>query len=340
MRLRFLLAATSFLVLACCVVYAASVSVQAPFSVQVLSSSSIPAPALAAGFTTCVLCMDFTAPSGGVRVNGQPAAGVNAADPSTWLDCAGASNPLVYKAREKPAGSCSPVGSDGHGSNAWNVIFPASSVSGYNAYLNELQDAVSNNLTLAQTLPPALFYRSIVWLPTVPTNVYINYEWLTGSQCKNAGCITTGLEFDGFEIDNRQGAYISTWINWEGGPSAGSNWQTAAPNLPNYPGGYDPTSGYHTIDMRITTDGNTVYKCMWIDTLFQSCVNASGLSSQVSNIDRQEAIIIEIGCNCNDPGFQFSVPQYNAYVKEFDIWSCPAWQTTNCSTSNPDPGNY
>ena len=43
------------------------------------SAPAAPAPAQAAGFTTCIICMDFTAPTGGVWVNGSQPAGVNAA---------------------------------------------------------------------------------------------------------------------------------------------------------------------------------------------------------------------------------------------------------------------
>ena len=41
---------------------------------------TLPAPATAAGFTTCVICFDWTAASGGVWVNGAAVPGVNAAE--------------------------------------------------------------------------------------------------------------------------------------------------------------------------------------------------------------------------------------------------------------------
>src|SRR5215469_8802219 len=54
-----------------------------------------PAQATVANFNTCVVCFDWTAPSGGVFVNGVAPAGVSAAQTNTWLDCAGASSPIL-----------------------------------------------------------------------------------------------------------------------------------------------------------------------------------------------------------------------------------------------------
>jgi hypothetical protein len=247
------------------------------------------------------------------------------------------------------------VVSDGHGSNAWHVVFPTSSVTGYNAYNSELQDASSSNLPMAKTFPVAVFARSVVWLPTFSTDAYLNNEWMTGSQCANAGCATSALEMDGFEIDYRQGnpgGGASGGLSWNPGNQTRcgsaqclivSNWQGINP--PNY-GFYDPTSGYHTVDMRITHDGaSAIYKCMWLDGTFINCshYNVDGgilTTAMIANNSRSQYILFQIGCNCNDPGFQFTVNQYDGFLKQVYVWSCANWQTTSCASSTPDPGNY
>jgi hypothetical protein len=115
-----------------------------------------------------------------------------------------------------------------------------------------------------------------------------------------------------------------------------SNWRATHP--PNY-SGYDPTSGYHTVGMRITSDGSTaICKCMWLDGIFQNCVNqkvgdylsASQLSDATS---RMEAYF--------SPVQHSPTRYYDRVCESINIWSCANWQTTACSTpGNPDPGGY
>ena len=96
--------------------YAANPS--APFSVQVVDppngiacdvgpnyTGTIPAPARAAGFTHCVANYDFTQTQQ-FTTNGHTYQWSNL---SSWLDCAGASNPLLWGKNYGVAMNCSDV---------------------------------------------------------------------------------------------------------------------------------------------------------------------------------------------------------------------------------------
>jgi hypothetical protein len=208
----------------------------------------------------------------------------------------------------------------------------ASQGDAWQAYTTEKQDSTTGGTVI----PAASFTRSVVWFASYPVNAADNNEWIAGANCRSCGYADGQLEFDGFEMDGHQvpfpsGGYASVFQP----PGGVVNWIGTYP--PHFQG-YDSTSGYHTIDQRITHDGTTVYKCMWIDEIFQNCVSAAPGSTHLANNARQNYVYIQIGCNCASGSL--SIPQHDVYIKQVQIWDCPSWQTTNCATSNPDPGNY
>ena len=249
------------------------------------SAPQAPAPAAAAGFTNCVVCMDFTAPSGGVWVNGSAPAGVNAAQTNTWLDCAGATNPIWFAGSGGGVGRgslpCPDITSDGvgnpralHFTNAVNGSVPpsdANSIVTYNPSTGAGVGVPTNN-----------YFEATYWVwsfPVVWTNYGYNWgQWLGGAG-EIPGEVHAYLEIDSDEINENphvpQGSPRSCTVGdvqrqgRDGGALLVNNWSgTSPPNSPSY----DPTTGYHTIGMRTTNDGTTLYKCMWIDGTFENCV--------------------------------------------------------------------
>ena len=318
------------------------------------SPPAAPPPAQAAGFTTCVVCFDWTASSGGVFVNGSAPDGVNAAQTNTWLDCAGASSPLWYNYLPgyAVAGGCPSIVNDGAGNpRVLQLSMPATTcLSGQTCHFQGMQCCKPTSGSPQFTLPTNFYEEFTVWLPSpLPHNAFTGTFWVTSLGAVSNG---NGLEFDSFEIaadasgNTAPGNWISNWINWQSGTACGvpcylpENWNggSAPPHAP----GYSPTSGYHNIGMRITSDGSSsMYKCMWLDGVFQNCVSQSVgadlLASQLNDT------------NSRTDGLMTITPYQNTStnitfvenIKSFNIWSCTNWKTTACSTpGNPDPGGY
>jgi hypothetical protein len=319
------------------------------------SAPQAPAPAAAAGFTTCVVCMDFTVPTGGVWVNGTAVSGVNTAQVNTWLaadggSCGGASSPIAwhYAKFMGPKGTgasgvpCLDITSDGAGnSQVLHVVLPPlPTINDNNANGFELYD---NTTAQGVKVPTNNYMEATYWVQSFPPTAYSTGPFLGGG-----GEIPSGewnsLEFDAFEINTPgpggQSSNSGSW--WSGNTSLGSNWFGSYP--PNY-SGYNPASGYHVIGERITSDGSTtLYKCMWLDGIFQNCIHASVngstfVASQLSDAtSRMETYFHPVG----GPIWNGAQPTTMvSYTKSFRIWSCANWQTTACSTpGNPDPGGY
>ena len=321
------------------------------------SAPQAPAPAAAAGFTTCVVCMDFTAPSGGVWFNGAAVSGANGAQTNTWLDCAGASSPIWFAGSGGGLGRgslpCPDITSDGagnpltlHFTNAVGGSVPprdANSIVSYNPSTRAGVGVPTNN-----------YFEATYWVQSFPvvSNFYgYNWaQWLGGSG-EIPNNVHNFLEFDSNEINENphvcggQSSNMGSWAaatpgTGAGGTALGSNWYSACP--PKSPT-YDATSGYHTIGMRTTSDGTHLYKCAWIDGVLQNCVNATvnnaGFYSwQLTDAySRMQAYI----SGAQNPTSVTQPQAYVTYFKSANLWSCSNWQTTACSTpGNPDPGGY
>jgi hypothetical protein len=368
--------------------------VSAPLDPPVVPAGSAPvapAPAQAAGFTTCVMCIDFTAPTGGVWTsNGTGAAayqpaGVNASQPSTWLDCAGANSPLWYhgtnNVRTDP--TCPSIVTDNTISPGLQVLkimvqqnqsctSPPCPNSGntYTDYHNGIKLYKNNCCGIAA---PTGFYAEgemvIVQFPNANGNSkgYSNWIWAGGGgEVPNYN----NLEMDAFEVNGYAApsfpaptfaAGVSSYI--QGFNVLGSNWFGQLP--PNYTRMRSPrttrrragrktatfnfVSEYLTVGHRATTDGNSrLYRCEWIGTggvagTLQNCVNfttngTTFRSSQLGDATSRMQQYLHPVVTTDTGG---GIGPMIAYVKRFDLWACPNWATTACSTpGNPDPGGY
>ena len=191
------------------------------------------------------------------------------------------------------------------------------------------------------TLPTNNYYEAVIWVaPPWPSGDSYASIWGGGGIGGIPSGISNFLEFDAFEqIPGPTGA-LSAFHNWNpstcspqcGGPS---NFVGSLPNYP--PGNFDATSGYHTIGMRTTSDGTTLYKCMWVDGYFQNCVNVAigGAGVQAFQYDdaHRSSYILE-------PTYGSGSTGVDSYVQHVYIWGCANWQTTACKTSSADPGGY
>jgi hypothetical protein len=329
--------------------------------VPAASPPAAPAPAQAAGFTTCVICMDFTQPSGGVWVDGQAPAGVNAAQTNTWLDCAGASNPILFQGINGGVfGPCPTITTDSDGTQVLQVDLPAGTSTSGNGAGNGLELGVLSRTNLGRLgafLSTNLYVETLYRMPIFPAytgtpNGVVSGTWLGGPNgAPSAQGQWNFLEFDGNEIvgDPSSGVgYASCTHGWY---TNGTFWNFGTPGCTWYqafPSGWPAggiVSNYIATGMRTASDGSTaIGKCMWINTTFGGCTNTSVdnvnlYAWQLSDASSREALNVTL------PGFNVatggSTPaEMKGWLKHIYIWACSAWRTTACSTSSADPGGY
>lgn len=329
----------------------------ATLSVQIIPhgvSSGAPAPpspAIAANFDTCVVCIDFTAVSGGVFVNGAAVAGANGATPSTWLDCAGASSPIWFQGSNGNTNRsingniepCPDVTSDGLGnSHVLHMQTPPLCCTNQNWDINGMK-LYNNDAGVGIMAPTNNYMEATYIVPQFPHSGYIMGPWLGGAGEIPSG-VHNNLEFDAWEIntDINPGAHASCMGSWYGGNQGlGCNWFSTFP--PNYDS-FNPTTQYLKVAQRMTSDGNTIFKCMWINDAFQNCISATvnGGSLQSFSLtdsrSRMQTYFDLTGGLQLDPGGTTST--MHAYTKSFNMWACSGWQTLACNTSAADPGGY
>jgi hypothetical protein len=325
------------------------------------SAPQAPAPAAAAGFTTCVVCMDFTAPSGGVWVNGAAVAGVNAAQTNTWLNCAGANPPIYYQGVNtgQAYGPCPIIGTDPHGTNALKIQFGTNIIPANGNFFNGIENGSGYPPPSTAILVPTNSYtESTYWVSTWPLNgnnqfpVYSQGHWEGEFDGSPQNDKYNWFEFDAYELCcdlSSPGAYSSGWGTWAGshvGPTP--NWYaTFPPNASNY----RVDKGYVKIGMRLTSDGSSnLYKCMWVNDVLANCISwpAGSISGeyytwQLSDMSsRMRFLYSPVGVYNNGNSNSQTLPSdMISWTKSINIWACSNWKTTACSTpGNPDPGGY
>jgi len=338
----------------------AAIAITGTLTYSITSSSGPPAsptPAQQAGLTTCIICMDWTVASGGVWTsNGtggaasQPA-GVNAAQTNTWLACAGASSPLFYdNGNTGPCGSITTDGANGQvllqqysntdGAPHGGSLFGTSLLTYCGGFCSERPGA-------GILVPTNTYSEATYKVASFPNLGYSQGHWQGGAG-EVSDTIYNHLEFDANEINTNiaAGAYTSGMQGWGGlqftcGPAGScSNWYGTFP--PNYDS-FNITTQYLKIGQRTTSDGTSLYKCMWINDVFQNCVytdpshvSSGSLTAALSDAtSRMQAYFVLVGSY--DPSF---VGTMIAYAKSYNIWACANWSTTACKSSSANPGNY
>jgi hypothetical protein len=326
-----------------------------------------PTQASVANFTICVVCMDFTQSSGGVWINGAAVSGVNASDTSTWLDCAGASNPIFYAYSPfqfpEHTAPCQTITTDDQSTQVFQELLPSISLSAGNSYTAGVTIGGDSSHEGRTGLMPLNAYMEVVarvsTFPVTANNTFpqSDYAPIWWGGLNDAAHDTTGpwdyLEFDSNEVFSNPG--VSTAYNscnqvyyYQGifgnHSSFGCNWSGSYP--PNDWSTHDLVNSYIKIGQRITSDGsNQIYKCMWIQDVAQGCINQTVDSSllfawQLSDAAGHNSLNHGISIN-PDPNVTTTTPVMQEWVKTLSVWSCSSWKTTACSTpGNPDPGGY
>jgi hypothetical protein len=336
---------------------------------QLAPSGAPPAPpaqASVANFNTCVVCIDFTAPTGGVFVNGSAPPGVNAAQPNTWLDCAGASTPIFYHGVNVGAvsGPCPTVSADPSAIKALKIQLGTNSIPASTDFFNGIQSGGGYPPpSTAIQVPTNSYTESTLWVSSWPLNgdnshpVYSQGHWEGEFDGSPQGPSTAynWFEFDANELCcdlGAGGAWASAWGTWSGSHINGSsNWFGSFPPHAATSGNYRVDQGYVKIGMRITSDGaNNIVKCMWINNVFQNCVSWVAGSSggeyftwQLSDTSsRMRFLYSPVGVyNGSNSNGQTLPSDMISWTKSINIWSCSSWKITACSTpGNPDPGGY
>lgn len=343
----------------------------ATLSDQVVDPPGPPTPptqASVAGFTTCIICMDFTAASGGVFVNGSAPAGVNAAQTNTWLDCGGASNPVWYQGSiVGTAGPCPVIATDDQSTQVLQTQLggPVTLTPGAKIFNGlKIGDPFGEYLGLAGTpVPTNLYLEATYRVPIFPqqTDQVIQpysqgpWKWLGSGAPKSTTGPSDWLEFDAFEVccgglsgSNFWNGAGSWYSNGSWGAHAGfsSGWYLTYP--PVDWSSHDMIGSYIKVGMRITSDGSSgLYFCYWVNDQPQGCRskavdNSSLYGWQLSDTSRGGAVFYSAsGGNNISTTTTEAMPNMKDWLKSINIWACSAWKTTACSTpGNPDPGGY
>jgi hypothetical protein len=301
----------------------------------------IPAGATAAGFTHCLLNLDFTQPFFTTRSN--------------WLDCAGATTPVLWNVgyggvAAVPCSeiaiitdggvqvlnldwSCCGVGTDNDGSTT--------TVRGANARENSSVTANANGEGSCTTgagvcIPPAV-YEEIVSRLTAGTTTSCPagqacefFNWFTFVN----GSTNPFFEPDLVEEYNDGSAHGCTQLGWNGATGG-----AACPPFYHTAPGFSQTS-YWTMGNRTTNNLNNAYsRCSYADSgnaiasssrTLLGCGSTSVASPPAALTTTLTALTV---CNgtCNDTLGRSNNPtaSRDSYIQRATYWTCPPGNTCN-----------
>jgi hypothetical protein len=286
-------------------------------------TGTIPAAAQAAGLTTCFMNLDFT--------------NASLSNPNTWIDCLGASNPLMYISNgpgvsNLVCGSYS-IGTDpASGETALIQTFPSPSSSQQSIGTSPPTTSANVLPSLGVTVPHEWYTE--VRLRQGNANTFTDW-WFSVSMC----CSAASFEFDVGESD--EGA--NTWLGGSTGEVATPSNCSSSNNCHRFT--VDPQQ-MHTIGERATFDaaagGNANYALCFYDDNggypHQVVCNQGSLGS--NNYGVREIPLL------NNSSYSGAGGPYTTYWRYITIWTCANWpangvvlSATNCDngrvTSNP-----
>lgn len=267
-------------------------------------------------FKTLALNLDLTGATQSFVANSTP---VNATTLSNWLDCAGASSPIMYNIN----GSCSAYSIIGDGgTNALLMSDPSTT--------NYVEIAASPYNSQGGHNFPEAFYaeakirtdsQSIANMASNGGQPFNDF-WAVYPNTGCGSCVY--MEWD----------FIETYSNNSGGfatPRTGSsnNYAPGGINI-NMGANYSQTN-YSIIGARITNDGNgNVAWCIYANNVQQGCTSGNvGPGSWFGTP-------LEMIFDSSNGGNSVSGP-VNMYVEWLHVWECPNWNGINAS---PYAGNY
>ena len=299
-------------------------------------TGTIPAGAQAAGFTQCAGNYDFSVTGNFTSPGSSGVATYNWATLSSWLDCAGASNWLLWFNPSTGGGSCADVKIQTDSVTGKQTLFQsvaaANSPQGSGVVLqNELNSYVTG--TGPGTAYPEGVYIDMYYRWEGILTAY-NQETLVGGPytvSKNC-CAVDFFEWDWNEQAMKPGltfGYTGShnvgWGNFTGqGTNVGDQhefWQQSS---------FNPTQ-YQNYGIRITTDGNTNWSmCSYLSGTFLGCGGVFTASKAVAVADQPNDVKFSVltGNLAND---------IHLWTQRLTIWTCPSWspsnQTGQCNNS-------
>jgi hypothetical protein len=305
---------------------------------------TIPAGAAAAGFTTCAANYDFTQSS--------------FSDTATWLDCAGASNPLWFNDPDTRAGGsgapCSDVTMVTDSTIGKQVLKASYTLADYNGGANRVSLTTWRN-NVGDRFPNSGYEEAVM---RVDANTYahpstdnyfgdlweegdaaqVQQPWCNGLADQNC----TWMEWDfiemyspGYNSNNGAGEHCGL-ANVPPCPTNGIYYSTGiqiswAGNTPNF----DPTV-FRNYGMRITQDGAGHFgACNYLDGV-QMAPNHNNPSCGQNSYAAGSADVVQNAVNRLKIWSGSSHPANGVdntiYVQRITVWTCSAWRTTPCNT--------
>jgi hypothetical protein len=290
---------------------------------------SIPAPAQAAGFTHCVANYDFTQ-TGSFTSGGNIYQWTNL---SSWLECAGASSPLLYEHDYGDPSNCSDISitTDG-GAQVLQMIYTPTDTNGQTWLATDSSTGYPNSAGIRTHTG---FYTEEVWRQT-PASFDTCQSYMPGCiqfdfwsiQVSSSCPSCTDLEFD----------FVETYGNGSGGGNGTSGGGSAIGASACFQciSGYDRTEyntygGFNTV----TNSGSPNYEDCWV----LNGISRSLCGSTTVDATSLDDTTIEFypmmvgpqatgGNNSKCPGGTCSpTGTLTAYIQRMTIWSCAGYST-------------
>jgi hypothetical protein len=313
-----------------------------PCAIGPLFTGTIPAPAVAAGYTTCVANYDFST-TNNFTTNGNV---YNFSNIATWFGCGGESTALWwisgYNDRSYPACQDFSIVNDATlGKNVLQIAYTALDANNGNAaaYMSQRNGSFGGGPPATGfDFPQGLYMQWSLEMLPANTNPYS-----TDSKCQPQG--TNYCELMNFFSLGTSGAF-NEWDTTEMDSSGAQSYSGGNQLWPSNSGNPNNQFSYHDYGMRLTTDGSTaISKCNYIDGNHTTAGSLSstgcyehwdGVGSGFQYAQRQywgmglgsnEAQQCYFGgaCPVPSPNQQMRVP----YIR---IFSCAGWATGECNT--------
>jgi hypothetical protein len=278
-------------------------------------TGTIPAGAVAAGFTHCAANFDF----------GQ----AQFSNPANWLDCAGASTPIFFfnnQSGSAPCGSAVSVVTDssGGGQKALDMHWDPS----WQPF---------SEIDPEQLFPEGVY---IDWIMRYSSSYLTanSLETLIGSIYSESGncCTVNAYEWD---LDEQAIKPSQPSLTFGYTATHPVQWPllivpNGVPVAFNTISNFNPTI-YQNYGVRITTDGNIAWSmCNYWNGQFESCDNWNA-PWQIAAADQLNRWKIQVGPLSSTLN---NGTAYDAFWQRVTFWTCPAWspssQLTQCN-NNP-----
>ncbi len=292
-----------------------------------------PSQAVAAGFTTCVVNIDWTQTSDSTWLPASYRTN-EALTTLDWYDQTGTNSSLMW--HWWSANSSYPpyfpasdmiITTDG----GKQVMAVHGAVASLSAGMNTYWGTTEGYNSVRTPLWPSNFYAEIMMrLPNLSSSGYLSGD---DEVLNDNAAINSGIGFN--NPDNLQSDGAA-----QGGTAGGNDqvhgtyWANNDTELTcfitgsetecnnNLPAGYTPAN-YYSNGSLVTANGTTYYGCQWLGGVFQSCDTGSPVEDFPYTYDEFQAYV----------GSVVSGEDYWVYVQYYRVWSCANWQTEQCNGS-------